>query len=107
MRTEVPCGETRASVLTVGWPIGSAIDDWDANEYVHDPDGGFDARWPLALAYDADATLPADAHTTGLTDGELEIWVSPTAGDEAVWVRHGERFERWPRAGAWGVTDCN
>jgi len=103
----VPCGETRASVLTVGWPVGSPIDFADIHQYVRDPDGGFDARWPLATDYDGDAPRPADAYTTTLTDGEFELWVSPKADGSAIWMRHGDRFERWPRAGAWGVTDCN
>ena len=103
----VPCGETRASVLAVGWPVGSPIDRSDLHEYVRDPDGGFDARWPLDSAYDGDAPRPADAYTTTLTDGEFELWVSPAADAEAIWMRHGDRFERWPRTGLWGVTDCN
>ena len=103
----VPCGETRASVLVVGWPIGSSLDVWDRHEFARDPDGGFGERWPLALEYDPDATLPVDGYSTGLTDGEFEIWVSPSAEARAIWARHGDQFERWPRAGIWGVTDCN
>jgi hypothetical protein len=105
--TRVPCRETRASVMSVGWPIGSAIDRRDIHDFVRDPLGEFDERWPLPQRYLADIRLPADAYTTGLTDGEFEIFVSPEAGPTAVWVRHGDRFERWPRAGEWGVTDCN
>jgi hypothetical protein len=107
LHTNVPCGETRASVLSVGWPIGSAIDYWAIHDFVRDPLGEFDERWPLPQRYVADAKLPPDAYSTGLTDGEFEIFVSPAAGSTAIWVRHGDTFERWPRAGAWGVTDCN
>jgi hypothetical protein len=103
----VPCGETRASVFSVGWPAGSVIDHQARVEFVRDPDGGFDERWPLSEPYDPDATPPADAYSTGLTDGEFELWVSPSAGDARIWMRHGDRFELWPRAPEWGVIDCN
>jgi hypothetical protein len=105
--TRVPCGETRASVVSVGWPIGSAMDRWDIHDYVRDPLGEFEERWPLPQRYLADTKLPADAYTTGLTDGEFEVFISPEAGPSGIWVRHGDRFERWPRAGPWGVIDCN
>jgi hypothetical protein len=103
----VPCGLTRASVLTLGWPVGSEADMFDPHEYVRDPDGSFDRTWPLAIRYRANTRLPGDAYSTGLTDGEFEIWVSPAAKAKAIWVRHGSHVERWPRAGEWGVTDCN
>jgi hypothetical protein len=31
----------------------------------------------------------------------------PSADGRAIWVVTGDRVERWPRAGEWGVTDCN
>jgi hypothetical protein len=104
----VPCGDTSARVLSTGWPIGTAR-DYPASfaEFVQDPKGEFATRWSLEDAYVADDTLPADAYSTGLTDGRVTIWVSPSAGDRAVWARIGDRFERWPKAGPWGVTDCN
>jgi hypothetical protein len=80
----------------------------DAHQFVRDPDGRFDRRWPLPMAYVADARMPRDAYSTGLTDGEFEIWVSPAADAKAIWARRGDRIERWPRAPEeWGVTDCN
>ena len=103
-----PCGTSRASILTVGWPVGAQIDLLDAHQFVRDPDGLFDRQWPLPSAYVGNARLPKDAYTTGLTDGEFEIWVSPAADASAIWARHGRRFERWPRAPEeWGVIDCN
>jgi hypothetical protein len=103
-----PCGTSRASIITLGWPVGSLIDHMDAHQFVRDPDGRFDRAWPLPMAYVADGRLPRDAYSTGLTDGEFEIWVSPAADAKAIWARHGDRIERWPRAPEeWGVIDCN
>ncbi len=103
-----PCGTSRASILTVGWPVGAQIDGFDAHQFVRDPDGLFDREWPLPIPYVASGRLPKDAYSTGLTDGEFEIWVSPSADAKAIWVRHGRKVERWPRAPEeWGVIDCN
>ena len=105
---DVPCGGTAARVLSTGWPIGTVRDDpASVADFVQDPKGEFEARWSLEDVYIADDTLPVDAYSTGLTDGLVTIWVSPSAGDRAVWARVGDRFERWPKAGPWGVTDCN
>jgi hypothetical protein len=103
-----PCGTSRAAIMTLGWPVGAQVDHLDAYQFVRDPDGLFDRQWPLPIAYVADARLPRDAYSTGLTDGEFEIWVSPSAEAKAIWARHGRKFERWPRAPEeWGVIDCN
>lgn len=103
-----PCNTSRAAIFTVGWPVGSQIDHLDAHQFVRDPDGKFDREWPLPSAYVANARLPNDAYSTGLTDGEFEIWVSPAADAKAIWVQHGRKVERWPRAPEeWGVIDCN
>lgn len=103
----VPCGIGDVTVLTVGWPIGQPIDPFAVHAFVRDPDGEFGRTWPLDVPWQADVTLPDDAYSTGLTDGEYEVWVSPAADASAIWVRRDGRFERWPRAGEWGVTDCN
>jgi hypothetical protein len=51
--------------------------------------------------------VPVDAYSTGLTDGEVTIWVGRQTGEDAVYVERGDRFELWPRAGSSGVTDCS
>jgi hypothetical protein len=105
---DYPCGTSSAAIVTLGWPVGAAIDWWDANQFVSDPDGRFGRQWPLPIAYRSDTRLPDDAYSTGLTDGEFEIWVSPVAGSTAIWAKRTTRVERWPRAPEfWGVIDCN
>ena len=103
----VPCASTSARVLIARWPIGTPRDIGDEVAFVRDPDADFDRMSPLDEPWEADAELPEDAFSTGLTDGEYEIRVSPSAGDAVVWAAIDDRFECWPRAGAWGVTDCN
>lgn len=103
-----PCGESRASITTVGWPIGTAIDDWAGYSYVRDPDGRFAREDRLPIAYRPDTRLPDDAYSTALTDGEFELWVSPTMGDRAIYAQRTTRVERWPRVrDPWLVIDCN
>jgi hypothetical protein len=41
--------------------------------------------------------LPPDARATGYRNGELELWLSPSARDSA-YLRVGDDVERWPRA---------
>lgn len=103
-----PCGTSRASIFNVGWPVGSAIDGWDDHYFIRDPDGRFRRENRLPIPYIADGRMPKDAYSTGLTDGEFEIWVSPKSGAKGLWVTHGDRIERWPRVDdPWLVIDCN
>lgn len=105
---DYPCGESRASIMTVGWPIGSPIDRWDDYHYVRDPDGRFEREDRLPIAYLPRTRLPKDGYSTGLTDGEFEIWVSPRMGPRAIWAKRTDTIERWPRVvDPWLVIDCN
>lgn len=102
------CDEERAAILTIGQPIGARIDPLQRHEYVRDPDDAFlDLAW-LAEPFRADVDLPADAVQTGWTNGNIELWVSPSEIERALYVQVAEQFERWPRAARyWGVIDCN
>jgi len=102
------CDEERAAILTIGQPIGARIDPLQRYEYVRDPDDAFlDLAW-LAEPFRSDVDLPADAVPTGWTNGNIELWVSPSEIERALYVQRGDRVERWPRAArSWGVIDCN
>ena len=94
--------------MTLGWPIGTAIDGVDRYHYVRDPDGRFKRAGRLPMAYLDDTRLPKDAYSTGLTDGEFEIWVSPAMGSKAIWAKRATRVERWPHVpDPFLVIDCN
>lgn len=106
--TRYPCGAGHAAVLTLGQPLGAAIDPLVRHEYVRDPEGEFLAQGWMTAPYQANATLPAGAAYTGWTNGNVEVWVNPDELAEAIYVKRGDLVERWPRpAKDWGVIDCN
>jgi hypothetical protein len=95
-------------VLTIGRPLGMPIDPLVRHEYVRDPVGEFRAQGWLTGPYVGDAVPPSDAAPTGWSNGNIEIWVSPSELDQAIYIKRGNAFERWPSAASqWGVTDCN
>lgn len=61
-------------------------------QYVRDPEGLFDG----ISGFDPDATLPPDAAPTGFSTDTAELWLAASASD-AVFVKVGDGFERWPR----------
>jgi hypothetical protein len=108
MLTKYPCERGRASVLTIGRPIGAAIDPLLRWEYVRDPLGEFLRNQWIREPYDGEASLPPSAAYTGWTNGNTELWIDPAELDSAIYVVRGDDVERWPRAvEGWGVIDCN
>ncbi|HYO44730.1 MAG TPA: hypothetical protein VES19_16135, partial [Candidatus Limnocylindrales bacterium] len=108
LTTRYPCNRASAAVLTIGLPLGMPIDRLDRNEFVRDPADEFLAQGWVTAPFEPDATLPADAASTGWTNGNAELWISPSDLANAIYVRVGEATERWPRAAdGWGVIDCN
>lgn len=106
--TRYPCDEGKAAILHIGRPLGTRLDPLVRWEYVRDPAGEFLAQSWVSERYDGHATMPKDAAYTGWTNGNIELWISPTELDRAVYVVRGDAVERWPRAAAsWGVMDCN
>ena len=106
--TRYPCGQGHAAVLTIGHPLGAPIDPLVRYEFVRDPAGEFRAQGWLTSPYRDKSTLPDDAASSGWTNGNIEIWMSPAEFPKAIYIRRGETVERWPRATSeWGVTDCN
>jgi hypothetical protein len=102
------CGAVHAAVLTIGRPLGMPLDPLVPYEYVRDPAGEPLAQGWVTAPYQAKAALPEDAAYTGWTNGNIELWVSPSAFDRAIYVKRGVVIERWPRAAkTWGVIDCN
>jgi hypothetical protein len=106
--TRYPCNRASAAILTIGLPLVMPIDPLVRNEFVRDPAGEFAARGWLTAPFEAPATMPPDAAFSGWTNGNVELWISPSDVDHAVYLRVGGMTERWPRAAdAWGVIDCN
>jgi hypothetical protein len=108
LSTRYPCDTGTAAILTIGRPLGASPDPLMRWEYVRDPAGEFLAQQWLTAPYDGDVTMPEDAAYSGWTNGNIELWISPSDLDRAVYLVRGDTAERWPRAAAdWGVTDCN
>jgi hypothetical protein len=98
--TEGPdhCGWTSATFLHLGWPVGTVATDPDrVRQYVRDPQGLFADQ--LVAPFEPDAALPDDAADTGYHRGPIELWISPSDRDEAVYVVNVDTdvVERWTR----------
>lgn len=90
------CGWHDALLLNLGWPLGTAsTSTLDARQYVRDPDGSLpDAR--LQERFATGRQVPEGSVDTGYRVGEVELWLGPDEGDEAVFLRFPDRVERWP-----------
>ena len=91
------CGWQSAAFLTIGWPPGTRATTFaQARLYIRDPLGVVRGAYRDALVLQA--TLPRDARSTGYRHGSIEIYVSPSDQDDAIYVVSPSGAERWPRS---------
>ena len=91
------CGWESATFLTIGWPVGTlSTSAARSRQYIRDPRGV--VRPALRDRLDLDATLPSDAHPTGYVYGSIQIYVSASDEDSAIYVVGPTGTERWPRS---------
>jgi hypothetical protein len=92
------CDSGSATYLIIGWPPGTvAPTASEARLYIRDQYGVMlDARYQRLL--EPRATLPSDATPTGYRYGSIEIYLSPSDQDEAIYVVGPSSAERWPRS---------
>lgn len=91
------CGWQSATMLIIGWPPGTvSANSTQARQYIRDPRG--DIRRELQQKLVKNARLPADARPTGYRYGAIELYVSPSDQDEAIYVVSPTDVERWPRS---------
>ena len=91
------CGWQSATLLSIGWPPGTfASTAALARRYVRDPQGAINSSLRQRLAVNID--LPRDARPTGYRLGSIEIYLSPSDQDEAIYVVGPGGSERWPRS---------
>ncbi len=91
------CDWQSATMLLIGWPPGTASTTAArARQYIRDPAGVFDGRFRDRLV--RNATLPADARPTGYRYGAIEVYVSPSDQDDAIYLVSPTDKERWPRS---------
>lgn len=92
------CGWESAAILHVGWPLGrESEDNSQSRQYVRDPQGAL-PRDVVSTPPDLAAVLPEDAEASGFVTDGLELWISPSEVDEAVYLVTEGGAERWPRA---------
>jgi len=82
------CDWDSARILVVGEGSGR-------REYVRDEAGVLDEAGDALGEFDDDVALPSDATPTGITRGDLELWMVPD--DEAIYIVAPDHAERWPR----------
>ncbi|HEY8732005.1 MAG TPA: hypothetical protein VIN69_08505 [Candidatus Limnocylindria bacterium] len=91
------CGWQSATFLTIGWPLGTSATTFaQARLYIRDPLGVVRTAYRESLVLQA--TLPSDARPTGYRHGALEIFVSPSDEDGAIYLVGPSGAERWPRS---------
>jgi len=91
------CGWESATYLTIGWPPGTVSSyAAGAHLYIRDPHGVVSASYRDGLVLHS--TLPPDARPTGHRHGAIEIYVSPSDQDHAIYVVGPGGAERWPRS---------
>ena len=91
------CGWQSATMLHIGWPPGTVSKTADeARQYIRDPEGVFGPKYRDRLG--RNVTLPADARATGYRYGTIEIYVSPSDQNDAIYLVSARDTERWPRS---------
>ena len=91
------CGWQSATFLSIGWPVGTlSTSAAQARQYIRDPNGV--VRSILRDRLDLNARVPSDARPTGYTYDSIQVYLSPTDQDEAIYVVGPFGSERWPRS---------
>jgi hypothetical protein len=91
------CDWQSASILTISWPLGTvAQNSAHSRSYIRDPNGVIGGTYKQRLV--KDAQLPPTAKPTGYKLGSIEVYLSRTDQDEAVYLVAPSGTERWPRA---------
>jgi hypothetical protein len=94
--TSLECFDPQITLLTMGWPIGRALRvEADGRQYIRDP--GNAHRDSTLAPFDGNTVLPPDARPTGLHNGDVELFGSPSTSDSRIYVRRGAVIEQWPR----------
>lgn len=92
------CGWQAATVMHLPWPLGtSPTSAAGARQFIRDPKRVM-SQQNLRGTLDLQATLPADAVSTGYRYQTIELYVSPSDQDDAIYVVGPRAVERWPRS---------
>ena len=105
--TRFPCDRGHVADLHLGHPLGLPFDPLVTYEYVRDPNGEALSQGWATEPWRAGVVVPRDAADTRWTNGNIDVWISPSEVETAIYVMVGGAFERWPRGHDVSVTDCN
>ena len=94
------CEWESANLLVIGSPLGSVMESGrDENQYIRDPEGVFSQfKARFRATYEPDAQLPGDAEFSGYVKNGVELWISQSQLDTAIYMVDGSSVERWPKA---------
>jgi hypothetical protein len=92
------CEWETAHMMAIAMPIGepTPFEPERVYQYNRDPAGAISPEQQSRL--DLDATLPDGAEFSGLSAGDVELWVDPAHVEDHIFLTNGETVERWPRA---------
>lgn len=90
----------RDSAAHRGSPLGSVKESGrDVSQYIRDPEGVcVHNRDSLRSTYGLDAVLPVDAEYSGYMKNGVELWISQSQLDTAIYMVDGSNVGRWPMA---------
>jgi hypothetical protein len=92
------CDWQAATFMHLPWPLGTdPTDASNVRQYIRDPKRVM-PQGNLHGTLDLHATLPADAVATGYRYQAIEVFVSPSDQDDAVYVVGPGAVERWQRS---------
>lgn len=93
------CDWQTATFLFIGWPPGTLSSiSAQSRQYIRDPKGAIQGTTAYRELLVLNATIPSDARPTGYRLGAIEVYLSPSDQDEAIYVVGPDGAERWPRS---------
>jgi hypothetical protein len=88
------CQWESAAMMFIGWPPPTTAPSGDrARQFIRDPRAAVSPRFREQLRQGV--KLPADARSTGLRHGDIEVFVSPS-DDTGIYLVSPFDVERWP-----------
>ena len=93
------CDWESASFLHIGSPLGTIQESGrDVNQYVRDPERILSQlKDRFRTTYDPKADLPVDAEYSGYMKNGVELWISQSQLDTAIYMVDGSNVGRWPK----------
>ena len=91
------CGWDSATLLFMGWPLGTDATNGSQNrQYVRDTHGAL--QGPLLGTWAKNPKMPSDARDTGYRYGALKLYLDPSDKDAYAYLIAPADSERWPRS---------